>query len=297
MELPLVGRVSYINCLPVFQALESGLVDIPARILADHPSRLNQMFREGRLQVTAISSIEYARQEGRSLVLPHLSISADGPVRSVVLISKMPMEELGGKTISLTPYSATSVALLRILAQKFYQVDVSFITRPAGSGVWWNDPEAALVIGDEALQTVHQAGRTGPTGALHAGRLYLYDLAEEWKRWTGRKMVFALWVARPEFARQYPAHLAAVWQGMISSKKWGQEHPAEIVDRGHSLTSLPAAVLADYFSRLQHELDWGHLDGLMYFYRLAWECGLLERPVSLRIWGREDDGYYLIQSA
>ncbi|MCL4515895.1 MAG: menaquinone biosynthesis protein [Firmicutes bacterium] len=286
MEQPLVGRVSYLNCLPVFQALETGLVEMPAEILADHPSRLNQMFREGRLQVTAISSIEYARQEEGCLVLPHLSISADGPVRSVALLSKIPIEKLPGKTISLTPYSATSVVLLQLLMKRFYHAEGNFFTRPAGSQVWWNNPDAALVIGDEALQAVHQTGEH-----------YIYDLAEEWKRWTGRKMVFALWVARPQFAREHPARLAAIWQGMDLSKKWGQEHPGEVVERGRSLTNLPAPVLTDYFHRLQYDLDWGHLDGLMYFYRLALECGLLERAASLHIWGREDDRYYRIQSA
>ncbi|NPV74201.1 MAG: menaquinone biosynthesis protein [Pelotomaculum sp.] len=286
MERPRLGRVSYINCLPVFHAIEEGLVEVPARLCAHHPSQLNAMFREGLLEVTAVSSIEYARQQESCLILPGLSIASDGPVRSVALLSRLPAGRLAGRRISLTPYSATSVVLLKVLLQRFCGVKALFFTRPPGSPAWWGEPDASLVIGDEALMEVNRAGS-----------LHVYDLGEEWKRWTGRPMVFALWVARPDFARRQPRQLAAIWKGMISSKKWGQEHHEELVARAKSLTSLPEAVLSDYFRCLKFDLNWDHLDGLMYFYRCAAECGLAEPSAVLNIWGKEDDRCYRIQSA
>ncbi|KKM12580.1 ABC transporter substrate-binding protein [Clostridiales bacterium PH28_bin88] len=286
MEWPRLGRVSYINCLPVFHALEEGLVEVPARVCAHHPSQLNRMFREGSLEVTAISSIEYARQQEDCLILPDLSISADGPVRSVALVSREPMERMAGKRISLTPYSATSVVLLQVLLQRFYRVESRFFTRPPDAPVWWDEPDASLVIGDEALREIQQAGG-----------YHVYDLAAEWKRWTGRPMVFALWVARPDFARRQPELLAAIWQGMLASKRWGKEHPGELVARAEHLASLPETVLADYFRCLRFDLDWDHVDGLMYFYRCAAECGLLDPALTLNIWGKEDDRCYRVQSA
>lgn len=286
MEWPRLGRVSYINCLPVFHALEEGLVEVPAKVCAHHPSQLNRMFREGSLEVTAISSIEYARQQEDCLILPDLSIAADGPVRSVALVSRGPVELLAGKRISLTPYSATSVVLLQVLLQRFYRVEGRFFTRPPGAPVWWDEPDASLVIGDEALREIQQAGG-----------YHVYDLAAEWKRWTSRPMVFALWVARPDFARQQPERLAAIWQGMLASKRWGEEHPGELVTRAGHLTSLPETVLADYFRCLRFDLDWDHVDGLMYFYRCAAECGFLDPALTLNIWGKEDDRCYRVQSA
>lgn len=286
MERPRLGRVSYINCLPVFHAIEEGLVDVPARLCAHHPSQLNAMFREGSLEVTAISSIEYARQQEGCLILPGLSIAADGPVRSVALVSRLPVDRLAERRISLTPYSATSVVLLKVLLHRFYRFNARFFTRPPGSPAWWGEPDASLVIGDEALREVYQAGS-----------LHVYDLADEWKRWTGRPMVFALWVARSDFARRQPEQLAAIWKGMIASKKWGQDHSKELVARARSLTSLPEMILADYFRCLQFDMNWDHVDGLMYFYRCAAECGLIRPSAALNIWGKEDDRSYRVQSA
>lgn len=286
MEWPRLGRVSYINCLPVFYAIEEGLVKVPARLCAFHPNQLNRMFREGLLEVTAISSTEYARRQEGCLILPDLSISADGPVRSVALVSRVPADRLAGASISLTPHSATSVMLLQVLLRRFYNIEAGFFTRPDGAPVWWNEPDAALVIGDEALREVSRAGGC-----------YIYDLAGEWKRWTGRPMVFALWVARPDFARQKPEQLTAIWQGMLKSKKVGQENPAELVARAGALVELPEAVLADYFRCLQYDLGWSHVDSLMYFYRCAAECGLIKPAVTLNIWGKENDRCYRVQSA
>lgn len=286
MERPLLGYVSYINCLPVFYAVEEGLVKVPAELYAHHPSQLNKMFREGLLEVTAISSIEYTRQQESCLILPDFSISADGPVRSVALVSRLPAGKLAGRRISLTPYSATSVVLLQVLLQKFYGVEACFFTRPPGASVWWDSPDASLVIGDEALREVRESDG-----------LYIYDLAEEWKRWTGRLMVFAMWVAVPDFARRCPEQLAAIWRGMLTSKKWGRKNLDEIIARAKCLTELPEAVLDDYFHCLQYDLGWDHLDSLMYFYHCAAECGLIKPSTVLNIWGKENDRCYRVQSA
>ncbi|NLI13084.1 menaquinone biosynthetic enzyme MqnA/MqnD family protein [Pelotomaculum propionicicum] len=287
MELPRLGYVSYINCLPVFCAMQEGLVKVPARLCSHHPSRLNSMFREGLLDVTAISSIEYTRQPENCLVLPDLSIASDGPVRSVAMVSRVPVELLAGRTVSLTPHSATSVMLLKLLLHKFYNIKVDFFTRPPAASVWWDQPDAALVIGDEALQEINQAG----------GGLHVYDLGAEWKRWTGRPMVFALWVTTRDFAQKYPEQLTAIWRGMLTAKKWGLKNPEKLVARAKSATELSEEVLTDYFKCLQHDLSWHHIDSLMYFYHCAAECGLVKPAVALHIWGKENDRFYRVQSA
>lgn len=286
MKWPRLGYVSYINCLPVFCAMQEGLVKVPARLCAHHPSQLNSMFREGLLEVTAISSIEYTRQPENCLVLPDLSIAADGPVRSVAMVSRLPVEQLAGRRVSLTPHSATSVVLLKLLMHRFYNIKANFFTRPPATPVWWDQPDASLVIGDEALQEINQGSG-----------LYVYDLASEWKRWTGRPMVFAFWVTTSDFARKYPEQLTAIWRGMLIAKKWGQKNPEKLVDRAGSVTELPEAVLTDYFKCLQHDLGWHHIDSLMYFYHCAAECGLVKPAVALNIWGKENDRCYRVQSA
>ncbi|MDH7577477.1 MAG: menaquinone biosynthesis protein [Bacillota bacterium] len=271
MEKPRLGRVGYINCLPVFYALEKGFVRIPARIVADHPSRLNDRLAAGELEVTAVSSIAYAHQRHTCVVLPGLSIASDGAVWSVALLSRVPVTKLDGRRVSLTPYSATSIVLLQILLNLFYGVRAELFTRPPGVSPWWGDPEAALAIGDEALRSSGEG-------------CYVYDLGAEWKRFTGKCMVYALWVARREFAVESPALLQEICRGLQAAKHWGYEHRRVIAEAATHLVGLPASRLMAYFQHLKYELNELYLDGLHYFYECAWRCGVLDQPVQAEIW-------------
>ncbi|GFN23515.1 menaquinone biosynthetic enzyme MqnA/MqnD family protein [Thermanaeromonas sp. C210] len=278
MSRPRIGRISYINCLPIFYALEEGLVKIPAQIVYGHPSELNRALTEGHIEISAVSSFAYAEQCDKFLVLPDLSISSWGPVKSVALLSKVPLPELAGKRVSLTPYSATSVALLSILVERFYNLQVKFFTRPPGTSPWWSDPEATLVIGDEALLQVNrQQG------------LYIYDLGREWQRFTGQHMVFALVVVQEEFARSSPGLLKEIWQGLMAAKEWGRQHLALLASQASSLTGLPLPDLIDYFHHLQYDLTPKHLEGLHTFYQYTYQQGLLPAPVNVKLWRAEDE--------
>lgn len=276
MLKPRIGRISYINCLPIFYALEEGLVNIPAQIVYGHPNELNRALTEGNIEISAVSSFAYAKQHDKCLVLPDLSISSWGPVKSVALLSKVPLPKLAGKRVSLTPYSATSVALLSILLEKFYNLKVSFFYRPTGTSPWWSEPEATLVIGDEALLQVNcQEG------------LYIYDLGEEWYRFTGKHMVFALMVVEKGFAQTFPGLLEEIWHGLIAAKQWGRQNLTTLASQASSLTGLPAPGLIDYFHRLQYDLTTEHLEGLHTFYQYAYEQGLLPAPVTVKLWRAE----------
>ncbi|APC09070.1 menaquinone biosynthetic enzyme MqnA/MqnD family protein [Neomoorella thermoacetica] len=286
MDWPRLGRVGYLNCLPLFYPLETGRVKLPARIVADHPAVLNKAFRQEELEVTAVSSLAYGQFAEDALVLPGLSISCRGRVGSVFLLSRVPAKELGGRPLSLTPYSATSVVLLRILLQRLYHVAPDFFTRPAGSTPDWGRPEALLTIGDEALQVV----RTGRYP-------FVYDLGEEWYRLTGKPMVFALWVARKDFAAAHPEKLAAIWRALQEAKAWGKGHPGTLAATGARHLGVEPEFIEDYFALLNYDLDWPHLEGLLTFYGLAHGEGFLAHPVALEIWGGDNERNYRLQSA
>ncbi|WP_258359849.1 menaquinone biosynthetic enzyme MqnA/MqnD family protein [Moorella sulfitireducens (nom. illeg.)] len=286
MDCPRLGRVGYLNCLPLFYPLETGRVKVAARIVADHPAVLNKAFRQGELEVTAVSSLAYGFFAGNALVLPGLSISCRGRVGSVFLLSRIPVKELEGRTLSLTPYSATSVVLLRILLQRFYHVAPDFFTRPAGSPPEWQRPDALLTIGDEALQI---AG---------AGRFpFVYDLGEEWYRFTGKPMVFALWVARKDFAAAHPEKLAGIWRALQEARAWAKGHPGTLAAVGARHLGLEPEFIEDYFALLNYDLDWPHLEGLLTFYYLARAEGFLDHTVALEIWGGDNERNYRLQSA
>lgn len=281
-----MGRVSYLNCLPLFYPIEAGRVSVPAKIFADHPAVLNAAFQRGELEVTAVSSLAYGQFAGEALVLPGLSISCRGRVGSVLLASRLPAEDLEGRPLSLTPYSATSVVLLRILMKRWYGVTPTYFTRPAGSPPEWEAPDAFLTIGDEALE-IARSGRFP----------HIYDLGEEWLRFTGKPMVFALWVVRKDFAAAEPEKLAAVWHALQEAKLWSRTHPGALAAAGADRLGVEPEFVEDYFTLLNYDLEWIHLEGLMTFYRLALLDGYLTRPVVLEIWGGEHEGNYRLESA
>lgn len=173
-----LGRIDYINADPFFAASAPppGIELHPAI-----PTDLNQGLLAGDLDLSWISSVELLRHPEQLLQTTPLCIAAPGAVRSVVLASPCPWEELDGQTMWLSSHSATSVALLKVLlADAGFRNDFRV----------WNHtgsvPEGpVLLIGDEAL-------RQGPE---LRGR-HVYDLGDRWRQHTGLPMVFAVLALR-----------------------------------------------------------------------------------------------------
>src|SRR5437773_11740098 len=96
-----IGRIGYINCAPVYGAIDRGIVALPpgGELVTGTPAELNDLLVAGELDVSVISAIEYARHAKELLLLPDLAISCDGPVRSVALFSKLAVGMLNGCTI------------------------------------------------------------------------------------------------------------------------------------------------------------------------------------------------------
>ncbi|MDQ6611505.1 MAG: hypothetical protein M3Y64_03650, partial [Gemmatimonadota bacterium] len=92
-----IGRIAYINCYPVYGAIDRGLVPLNAKLIDGVPTALNKLMAAGKLDISVVSAVEYARDSTRYLVLPDLAISCNGPVRSVMLFSRLPVSELSGK--------------------------------------------------------------------------------------------------------------------------------------------------------------------------------------------------------
>src|SRR3954464_911866 len=192
-----IGRIPYINCYPVYGAVDRGLVPLDGEIVDGGPSALNAQMANGTLDVSVISAVEYARDSTRYLLLPDLAISCDGPVRSVVLFSTRPASELHGRRVLVSRSSMTSVALLELLFEHVWGAKPAFV--PADAEIsdvgrfGDDDHDARLVIGDAApLLWSRLRARDAPAAGYH----YAYDLGAEWKHWTGLPFVFAVWVAQ-----------------------------------------------------------------------------------------------------
>ena len=265
-----VGRIPYINCYPVFVAIDRGLVPLDAELVDGVPSELNEQMAAGALDVSVFSAVEYARDSTRYLLLPDLAISCDGPVRSVVLFSKRPAPELHGRRVLVSRSSMTSVALVELLFEHVWDARPAFVPSDAelSDVARFTDEEhdARLVIGDAALHLWSRlrAPDTYPSDHLLSQYRYPYDLGAEWKAWTGLPFVFAVWVAQ----RTSPvADTLAIHAKLIDSRNWGLAHLDTLAAQAALATGVSKPVCLEYLSGLDYGLSYGHLAGLTEFFR------------------------------
>jgi len=277
-----LGQVDYLNCLPIYYAFERGRLDVPVELVKGPPTRLNALFLRGELEITPISSIEYAWHPDRCLILPGLSISSDGRVGSILLISKVPVTELEARKVCLPDTSATSAVLLKILFQHYYHVNARFETTPPDLDLMLSRADAGLLIGDEALAAY---------AALQSAKtpLSVVDLGEVWKKFTGERMVFAVWAVRRDYAATHPQEVTAFTAALHRAREIGQEEHAAVLDLARRQTGLPREFITDYFTLIRHDFDPGYRQGLLTFYDYAYKTGLIEERVRLEVWGEEVD--------
>jgi chorismate dehydratase len=207
----------------------------------------------GRADVGIIPSIEYQRLEGLRL-LPGIAIASKRRVRSVLLISRVPIEQV--HTVVLDSSSRTSAALVEVLLRKFYGLEP--LTRRAAPdpAAMLSAADAALLIGDPAL--------------VYTGSARVYDLAEEWRRFTGLPFVFAVWAYRdsPELDG------AGLSRDFARSRDEGLAHVADIAAEWAPRLGLDQEALRMYLTaNIDYTLDEENLAGLRLFYRLAHEVG------------------------
>ena len=270
-----VGRIPYINTYPVYGAVDRGIVALDAVLVNGVPSALNAQMATGALDVSVVSAVEYAAHAERYLLLPDLAITCDGPVRSVMLFSKKPIESLDGGTVLISKSSMTSVELLSLLFSERWGIAPTLVPADAESADiarFADAPhDARLVIGDAALLL--------SSGTSDAGLAYPYqvDLGLAWKEWTGLPFVFAVWVAQ----RTTPvADALRVHAGLIASRDWGMGHLPSLAAQAALATGVARDTCLTYLSGLDYRLSLPHLRGLTEFYQRLDAAGRLQaRPL------------------
>ena len=240
-----LGSIRYINSLPVDLGLLSGQVSIDAEIIQSTPADLNEKMLSGDLDLGPLSVYFYAQHPSQFYLLPDISISSESGVQSVLLFSRKPLKDLAGERIAVTGEGRSTPALLEVLCRRFYGFTPSMV--PLGQkfeGIA-QGTAAALVIGDEAL-----LARERMRGDLG---ISVYDLAEEWKRWTGLPFVFAVWAVRRDFFRRHSAEVRKAHEALLKSKRWGQIHSDEVLAEAKRRLDLSTETLRSYFSCLSYE--------------------------------------------
>ena len=245
-----LGRIAYLNMAPVFFGL-----DIDVEQVEGVPTELNRALLAGRVDVAPISSVAWARNAERLLVLPRLCVSSDGAAGSVQLVTRLPLERVG--SIAVTPESATSVVLARVLVPDAEHVPLG---EPA---------DATLLIGDAALRSAYD----DPTPHHDLGRL--------WRDRTGLPMVFALWAC----SDPPPPGTAELEDVLVTSISRAREEPERLARDCAQRYGYPAGFLARYFERLRYDFGPREREGLQAFLDLATEAGELDAVPELRFAG------------
>ena len=254
-----IGRIGYINCAPVYGAIDRGVVALPpgGELVTGTPAELNDLLVAGELDVSVISAVEYARHARDLVLLPDIAISCDGPVRSVALFSRRAVGQLDGRTVLLSASSRTSVALLELLCREVWKVEPRFAEARAEA----QDLEALAALPHEAVLVIGDAALTLAARGTYPHR---YDLGTEWKAWTGLPFVFAVWAARRSADATAVRHLH---EALLAARTWGLAHLDELAAVGARACDVEHATCLRYLSGLDYAFTYKHLAGLTDFFR------------------------------
>lgn len=252
-----ISVVQYLNTAPLIWGMIRGEQRGKFQMDFTTPAECADAIRNGSASAGIIPAIEVQRMDGLEVV-PGVSISSPGSVKSVILISRKPIEEID--SVATDTSSRTSTALAAILLQKFYGLRPQMTPAGPDPAAMLKAADAALLIGDPAL--VYQ-----PQGPQD---LRVYDLAAEWKKFTGLPFVFALW-AGPK-----SAGLARFTADFQRSRDYGLAHADEIAAEYAPRHGLTPEQVKIYLTRnINYTLDRDHREALVLFFQFAFEEGLI----------------------
>jgi chorismate dehydratase len=251
-----LGAVSYLNAEPLVFGLEGEPL---LRLERGLPAQVARRLHAGEIDLGMIPSIEYAH--GDYALVPGVGIASRGPVRSVLLFHRRPLDEV--RRVALDTSSRTSVALVKILLRQRLGRDPQYVPMAPVLMDMLAVADAALVIGDPALD--------------HESELARLDLGAEWTRLTGLPFVYAFWAGRqgavgPHWVRRLQGALAA-----------GRASFPEIVERRGNGRPAQAAIYESYLrTNIVYRLGEDETAGLREFYRRARALSLIPTVPELR---------------
>jgi chorismate dehydratase len=283
-----ISIVEYLNTAPLVRGFTHGPLCGKYELSFTVPSQCAEALRSGAVDVAIIPAIEYQRIPDL-VILPNLSIASKKSVRSLLLVSRKPIQEVA--RIALDRGSRSTQALTRILCEKVWHIKPEFFEAAPDLPAMLQLADAALLIGDPALRLAiacapgaHRdpAGDIVSTASLaglsESGSVYIYDIVEKWRAMTSLPAVLAVWAARRE------AVTAELVQDFQDSLAYGLQHVDAIASEAAAEMKLPAGELRRYLlENIDYRLDEGNLRGLTRYYQLAAELGLISQVNTIAL--------------
>jgi chorismate dehydratase len=261
-----IGRIQYINVNPVYYEFENQPLPAGMKLVSEPPAILNQMLKEGALDISSVSASAFARNADDWVMLPDLSIACFGKVMSVLLVSRYEFTDLHEKTVFLTDESATAVDLVKLLFA-MQEVRPEFERRRVKSPEDLTDMAGAgLVIGDAALK--HN---------WHEHYAHVWDLCEMWNDQTGLPFVFAVWAVRKTFAKEHSALVRQVAEMLQHSKAAGLADIDHVAEISANRLGIDLAVSKIYFKSMYYHLSEPEVHCLKTFFKGIYDHRIIDR--------------------
>jgi chorismate dehydratase len=276
-----ISGVQYLNTAPLVWGFTHGPLAGKYDLTFTLPSECAEQLARGEADVAIIPAIECQRIPGL-VVLPGMAIASKHAVRSLLVISRPPIEE--AQRLALDTSSRTTAALVRLLAAGWWSrrgARIGFTSAAPDLAAMLDENDAALIIGDPALRLAerHDAGEPLIPGSKM--RLFLYDVISEWRAWTGRPGVLAVWAARGAILTQ--ADVLELVSDFQASKEYGLTHIEEIAANAAATLGLPQAHLESYLlENIDYSLDAENRAGLSLYFEKAAAAGYIPmaRPLE-----------------
>jgi len=283
-----ISIVEFLNTAPLVWGFtdgpQAGKYDLSFTV----PSQCAEALKRGEVDVAIIPAIEYQRMDD-VVALPGMAVAADGEVRSLLVVSKKPIQRV--KRIALDTSSRATVALVKMLAPGYWNISPEFVDAAPNPSQMLENADAALIIGDPALRIAvkmdilsgkvpsgEQCCQGDPDEMPVPGfdMLFVYDVAHQWREMTGKPCVLAIWVGRkgaitPEVVADFQA-----------SKEYGVRRVREIAEAASIKLDLPIRELERYLTdNVRFDLNDETLAGLRLYFEKAAALGLIPRNKPL----------------
>jgi chorismate dehydratase len=281
-----ISIVQYLNTAPLVWGFTNGPLAGKYDLSFTVPSQCAEALRAGTADIAIIPAIECQRIPGL-VVLPDLAIASQNRVRSLLIISKKPIEQV--RSIALDRSSRSTQALTRILAAEHWKINPEFFETEPDLSAMLEKADAALLIGDPALSlsvaiekksTASPQGRAVCQAAIlgipGAEIFHIYDVVGEWRRFSSLPAVMAVWAARPEVVTP------EVLTDFSASRDFGVNQIAAIsLDAAQEL-DLPQPALESYLrNNIDFSLGEENRRGLERYFHEAAKLGLIDREKKI----------------
>jgi chorismate dehydratase len=252
-----LGVVSYLNALPLYRTLETeGAVEV----IRELPARLTPRLAAGECDAALIPIVDSFRGNG-SGVISDACIGSTGAVRSVLMFSKCEPGQV--RSVAADTSSHTSVAMLRIILSDGYACEPPFVDRSPDVRAMLEEHDAALVIGDNALEAALSLPKT----------VQVLDLGQAWRELTGTSFVYAAWVARRGLTGAPRQELADL---LSAARDEGLKRLPAVVRANPNPTRLTPSAIEDYLTNaIEFYRTDKHRAGMEEFERRCRQHGLV----------------------